>query len=105
MAICCHHLVGFGILRFSYGLFFAAVFPALNALIIQYASTEFRGRAVSLSQTSHQFGIVAGPLLGGVLGGWLGIQFVFLVTGLTLLGAAWTIKSMGSKHADRMLTG
>ncbi|MED4600873.1 MFS transporter [Paenibacillus validus] len=100
-----HHLVGFGILRFSYGLFFAAVFPALNALIIQYASTEFRGRAVSLSQTSHQFGIVAGPLLGGVLGGWLGIQFVFLVTGLTLLGAAWTIKSMGSKHADRMLTG
>lgn len=26
-----HNLIGFGILRFSYGLFFAAVYPALNA--------------------------------------------------------------------------
>jgi MFS transporter, DHA1 family, multidrug resistance protein len=73
-----HHLIGFGILRFSYGLFFAAVYPALNALIIQYIDAEFRGKSVSLSQSSSQFGIVAGPLLGGILGGWLGIQFVFL---------------------------
>lgn len=100
-----HHLVGFGILRFSYGLFFAAVYPALNALIIKYADADFRGRAVSLSQSSSQFGIVAGPLLGGILGGWIGIQFVFLLTGLTLLGAAWTLKAAGLKQADRTLSG
>ncbi|SDI95083.1 Predicted arabinose efflux permease, MFS family [Paenibacillus naphthalenovorans] len=100
-----HHLVGFGILRFSYGLFFAAVYPALNALIIKYADDEFRGRAVSLSQTASQFGIVIGPLAGGILGGWIGIQFVFLLTGLTLIGAAWTIKAIFSKQPDRTLTG
>jgi DHA1 family multidrug resistance protein-like MFS transporter len=100
-----HHLVGFGMLRFGYGLFFAAVYPALNALIIQSADAEFRGRAVSLSQTASQLGIVLGPLLGGILGGWMGIQLVFLLTGLTLLGAAWTIKAMGLKQPDRMLTG
>ncbi|MEW9702002.1 MFS transporter [Paenibacillus sp. SI8] len=92
-----HNLIGFGILRFSYGLFFAAVYPALNALIIQYAEADFRGRAVSLNQSSNQFGIVVGPLLGGLLGGWIGIQFVFLITGLALLGAALTMKMISSK--------
>ncbi|WP_433946696.1 MFS transporter [Paenibacillus sp. SN-8-1] len=87
-----HNLVGFGLLRFSYGLFFAAVFPALNALIIQHADRDFRGRAVNLSQSANLFGIVAGPLLGGILGGWMGIPFVFLLTGIALLAAAWTVR-------------
>ncbi|MFB9279837.1 MFS transporter [Cohnella cellulosilytica] len=80
-------------LRFVYGLFFAAVYPALNALIIQHADRDFRGRAVSLSQSASQFGIVLGPLLGGVLGGWIGIPLVFLLTGVSLLGAAWTVRA------------
>jgi DHA1 family multidrug resistance protein-like MFS transporter len=91
-----HHLVGFGILRFSYGLFFAAVYPALNALIVKYAEADFRGRAVSLNQSSSQFGIVVGPLFGGLLGGWIGIQFVFLITGAALLVAALTLSKYNS---------
>ncbi|MGQ7888931.1 MFS transporter [Paenibacillus sp. WC2504] len=57
-----HHLVGFGILRFSYGLFFAAVYPALNSLVVKYSEADFRGRAISLNQSSNQFGIVAWSL-------------------------------------------
>ncbi|UUZ96900.1 MFS transporter [Paenibacillus sp. P25] len=79
------HLLGFGLLRFGYGLFFAAVYPALNALIIRYAESDFRSRAVSLSQSASQFGIVVGPLLGGFIGGWVSIPFVFLLTGAALL--------------------
>lgn len=100
-----HHLIGFGILRFSYGLFFAAVYPALNALIVKYTEADFRGRAVSLNQSSSQFGIVVGPLLGGVLGGWIGIQFVYLITGVTLLGAALTMKVVDSKRVEQRLPG
>ncbi|QHW35195.1 multidrug efflux MFS transporter [Paenibacillus rhizovicinus] len=96
-----HNLVGFGVLRFGYGLFFAAVYPALNALIIQYADKDFRGRAVSLSQSASQFGIVIGPLLGGFLGGWIGIPYVFLLTGMALLGAAWAGRAIGTgKRSD-----
>ena len=35
--------IGFGILRFSYGLFFAAVFPSINAMIVKTTEPEFRG--------------------------------------------------------------
>lgn len=94
------NLIYFGSLRFVYGLFFAAVYPALNALIIKYADHDFRGRAVSLSQTASQFGIVLGPLIGGFLGGWIGIPFIFLFTGIVLLGAAWAVRVSDVKPAD-----
>ncbi|WP_338588238.1 MULTISPECIES: MFS transporter [Paenibacillus] len=95
------NLIYFGSLRFVYGLFFAAVYPALNALIIKYADHDFRGRAVSLSQTASQFGIVLGPLIGGFLGGWIGIPFIFLFTGIVLLGAAWAVRVSDVKQADK----
>ncbi|WP_340014067.1 MFS transporter [Paenibacillus sp. FSL K6-1318] len=94
------NLIYFGSLRFVYGLFFAAVYPALNALIIKYADHDFRGRAVSLSQTASQFGIVLGPLIGGFLGGWIGIPFIFLFTGIVLLGAAWAVRVSDVKQAE-----
>ncbi|MFC5449322.1 MFS transporter [Paenibacillus aestuarii] len=95
-----HDLVGFGVLRFSYGLFFAAVFPAMNALIVQYADAEYRSKAISLSQSFSQFGIVAGPLLGGMLGGWLGIHSLFMLTGVTLFAAGWYIRLRHAKRSE-----
>ncbi|WP_339256823.1 MFS transporter [Paenibacillus sp. FSL R5-0713] len=95
------NLIYFGSLRFVYGLFFAAVYPALNALIIKYADHDFRGRAVSLSQTASQFGIVLGPIIGGFLGGWIGIPFIFLFTGIVLLGAAWAVRVSDVKQAGK----
>jgi len=96
-----NNLIYFGSLRFVYGLFFAAVYPALNALIIKYTDHDFRGRAVSLSQTASQFGIVLGPLIGGFLGGWIGIPFIFLFTGIVLLGAAWAVRVSAVKQAGK----
>ncbi|NOU86492.1 MFS transporter [Paenibacillus sp. LMG 31460] len=97
--------MAFGLLRFSYGLFFAAVYPALNALIVKYSDAEFRGRAISLNQTSSQFGMMAGPLIGGFLGGWVGIQIVFLLTGGALLGAAVWMKVNSVKEAKQKFSG
>lgn len=82
-------------LRFGYGLFYAAVFPSLNALIVRFADGEFRGRAVSLSQSANMLGFVLGPLLGGIVGNAFGTSLVFALTGGVLLGAAWFV------HASR----
>lgn len=86
-----HNVISFGILRFIYGLFFAAVFPALNALIVQCTKPDFRGRAFSLNQSASQLGNMVGPIAGGVLGGWVAIPIVFVLNGLLLMVTSMTI--------------
>ncbi|OCA85745.1 MFS transporter [Bacillus sp. FJAT-27225] len=85
------HIVGFSVIRFVYGIFFCAVYPALNGLVVKTTPEDFRGRAFSLHQTSNQLGGMAGPMLGGFIGGFFPVQSVFAVTGLMLLLAMGTV--------------
>lgn len=94
-----HNIFGFGVLRFVYGLFFAAVYPSLNALIVKATSPEFRGRAFSLNQSANQLGNMAGPIVGGALGGWISIPVVFVLNGMLLIIASTTIKLQTMKMA------
>lgn len=84
----------FSIIRFTYGIFFCAVFPALNGLVVRTTDSDFRGRAFSLNQTANQFGGMLGPLVGGAISGIFSIHMVFWVTGILLLAtmglAFWT---------------
>ena len=93
---------GFGILRFVYGLFFAAVFPAINAMIVQVTEPGFRGRAFSLNQSASQIGTMAGPIIGGMLGGWLPIRWIFVINGAALLLTAIACRWSG---LERRLPG
>ncbi|WP_409294169.1 MFS transporter [Peribacillus sp. SCS-26] len=76
---------GFSIIRFLFGVFFCAVFPALNGLIVKLTTPDSRGRAFGLSQTANQIGGMLGPLLGGLIGSLVSNHYVFLFTGLLLL--------------------
>lgn len=80
-------IIGFSIIRFVFGVFFCAVYPALNGLVVKSTAEAFRGRAFSLNQTANQIGGMTGPILGGFIGGILPVQFVFVVTGILLLAA------------------
>ncbi|WP_219835503.1 MFS transporter [Paenibacillus sp. R14(2021)] len=84
--------IGFGILRFSYGLFFAAVSPSINAMIVQITEADFRGRAFSLNQSAAQIATMAGPIIGGLLGGWMPIRWIFVINGSLLLVSALLFK-------------
>ncbi|WP_336791091.1 MFS transporter [Paenibacillus sp. MMO-177] len=86
------HIAEFGILRFVYGLFFAGVTPAINAMIVKSTETSFRGRAFSLNQSATQFATMLGPVIGGVLGGIIPIRWVFIINGLMLIIAAILVK-------------
>ncbi len=83
-----HGIVPFGVVRFAYGAFFCAVFPALNGLVVQTTPKEFRGRAFGLNQSAGQLGTMLGPLVGGIASSAFGIHSVFWLTGGCLLAAA-----------------
>jgi len=89
---------GFSFIRFVYGVFFCAVFPALNGLVVKSTPEDFRGRAFSLNQTANQIGGMIGPLLGGLLGGLFPTQILFTVTGILLLIAMATAYLNGDQR-------
>lgn len=84
--------VQFGILRFMYGLFFAGVYPSINAMIVKVTESEFRGRAFSLNQSASQFATMLAPVIGGVLGGIFPIRWVFVINGVLLITAAILVR-------------
>jgi MFS family permease len=81
-----------GGLRFTFGLFLAAMMPASNALIAKAVPADFRGRAFGISTSFSQAGAVIGPLLGGFIGGMWNIQAVFIVTAAMLLVLGWWLR-------------
>lgn len=83
-----HTLIPFSIVRFAYGAFFCAVFPALNGLVVQTTPSDFRGRAFGVNQSAGQLGTMLGPLVGGVASDAFGIHAIFWLTGSSLLVAA-----------------
>ncbi len=85
--------VEFAVLRFAYGLFYAGVLPSVNAMIVQVIEPNFRGRAFGLNQAATQLATMAGPIIGGLLGGVIPIRWVFILNGGLLLVAALLVKS------------
>ena len=78
----------FAAIQFIYGLFLAGALPNINATLVEVTPQDVRGRAFGLTTSAQQFGGVAGPLLGGLLGGFVPIKFVLVFTGVVLLLAA-----------------
>ncbi len=95
------NVVQFGILRFIFGVFMAGVLPAANATIAAAVSPEFRGRAFGISNSFNMMGNAIGPLVGGVIGTWLGIRAVFLTTGVMMLLTALWVKTILKAPAQR----
>jgi len=94
------NLYGFGFLRFFYGLFFAAVYPSINAMIVKVTDPDFRGRAFSLNQSATQLATMLGPVIGGVLGSQIPIRMVFIINGVALLIVALLMKIHKSRESS-----
>jgi DHA1 family multidrug resistance protein-like MFS transporter len=71
--------------RFGVGLFVGGILPTANALVGRMVPASERGLIYGLTATATFFGNSLGPLTGGVVAATIGLRWVFLVTGLTLL--------------------
>jgi DHA1 family multidrug resistance protein-like MFS transporter len=69
-----------------FGLFMAGVTPIVNTLMVQGTDEQFRGRSFGLTASANQFGSMLGPLIGGLVGVALGLQWIFVATGVIMAG-------------------
>ncbi|GKU79906.1 MFS transporter [Paenibacillus sp. L3-i20] len=81
--------------RFGLGLFLGGLIPAVNALIRTYTPDGMESRAYSFNTSTLSLGNMVGPITGGALSGYIGIQGLFLVSCvLMLLNGAWVWLSL-----------
>jgi DHA1 family multidrug resistance protein-like MFS transporter len=78
----------FCLLLAAVGLFQGAMVPGTNALIAASVPEGKQGSAFGLAASMQSLALLTGPLAGGAVAGLLGIEAVYAVIGVIVLGAA-----------------
>ncbi len=89
----------FGALRFSYGLFIAGVAPAANAIIAASVPQSFRGRAFGISNSFNNNPNALGPIIGGAIGTWIGMRYVFVFAAVAVAMTALWLRTITKRNA------
>ncbi|MCJ7685148.1 MAG: MFS transporter [Desulfobacteraceae bacterium] len=82
VAVQAWYLIG---VRFLQGMASAMILPIAMAALADLSPSEKAGEAVGSFNTPIYIGLGFGPLLGGVIADWVGIEFNFLIMGLLSL--------------------
>jgi MFS family permease len=76
----------------------AFIGPSYNSLFAIILPREQYARAAGIGSSAFQFGLVAGPALGGILVGWAGTTTAYAVAAMFCLGAAVALLSLRVKE-------
>lgn len=87
----------YGSIAFT-GVARAFIGPTYSALFALILPREEYARASGIGSSAFQFGLVAGPALGGILVGWAGKTAAYAVATLLCLGAAAALLSLRVKE-------
>ncbi|RJE89794.1 MFS transporter [Paenibacillus sp. 1011MAR3C5] len=92
--------------RFGLGLFLGGLIPAVNSLIRVHTPDGMESRAYSFNSSTMSLGNMIGPITGGALSGYIGIQGLFVMSAiLMLLNGVWVWFSLLSKRSPRRGSG
>ncbi|MFF2888813.1 MFS transporter [Paenibacillus sp. NPDC057967] len=92
--------------RFGLGLFLGGLIPAVNSLIRVHTPDGMESRAYSFNSSTMSLGNMIGPITGGALSGYIGIQGLFVMSAiLMLLNGVWVWFSLLSKRSPRHGSG
>ncbi|HEY3398033.1 MAG TPA: MFS transporter [Armatimonadota bacterium] len=93
-------------LRAALGLTGGGTAPTINALVGKLMPRNYYGRAFGLTSSVSGLGGSAGPMIGGAMAAWWGLQSPFLAMGAMLIiiaaVAAWSIKDLRRGLARRL---
>ncbi|WP_446897364.1 multidrug efflux MFS transporter [Clostridium sp. LBM24168] len=77
-------------LRFLLGLVMGGLNPSVNVLIKKITPDFLTGRIFGFNISAQYLGVFGGSILGGQISAYLGIRYVFIITGtLLLINAVW----------------
>ncbi|WP_181873089.1 MFS transporter [Fontibacillus phaseoli] len=73
------------LIRFLMGIFMGGLLPSVNALIRFYTPDGMESRAFGFNSSTLALGNMLGSLVGGFLSGFIGIEGIFIISGILLL--------------------
>ncbi len=86
-------------IRFMLGMFMGGLLPSVNALIRKYTPDGMESRAYSFNSSTLALGNMIGPIMGGAVSGFIGIQGIFIMSGVFLLiNTAWARFSLYGRN-------
>lgn len=94
------------VLRFLMGISLAGLLPAIAATIRHNVPQGAAGTILGYNTSAQYAGQVLGPLAGGIVGGHIGMQAVFLATTLIMFAGAafnWTVSRQAGAAAPEAL--
>ncbi len=88
----------FGGLQVLIGSFIVGINPSLSAAVTLNTAPAFRGRMFGMTTTAQQFGSMVGPVFASVVSTYMGIAYVFSITGLLLLYLGFQARRLSARH-------
>nr|WP_054674253.1 MFS transporter [Veillonella denticariosi] len=88
----------FGILQVLIGSFIVGINPSLSAAVTLNTAPTFRGRMFGMTTTAQQFGSMVGPVFASIVSTYMGIAYVFSITGLLLLYLGFQARRLSVHH-------
>lgn len=87
------------VFRFLLGCFMGGLIPTVNALVRQYTPDGKESRAFGFNTSALSLGNMMGPVVGGALSGWIGIEGLFILAGVLLfLTCIWAKRALRSRQ-------
>ncbi|MEW4369019.1 MFS transporter [Paenibacillus kandeliae] len=86
------------IVRFLMGLCMGGLLPSVNSLIRYYTPDGMESRAFGFNSSTNALGNMTGSVMGGVLAGFIGVEGLFVLSGILLmLNMLWVRARLYSK--------
>lgn len=88
----------FGVLQVLIGSCIVGINPSLSAAVTLNTELGFRGRMFGMTTTAQQFGSMVGPVFASIVSTYIGISYVFSITGLLLLYMGFQSRKLSVQH-------
>lgn len=87
------------IIRFMMGICMGGLLPSVNALIRSYTPDGMESRAFGFNSSTLALGNLLGSMIGGFLSGYIGIEGIFIISGILLLiNMVWVRSKLYHRH-------